>query len=137
MTAPTDTPGKSVYFQRVVAELKLDISDPLTRLLAKACALLDQRDDLRRELSAALAEVKRLNEWADGMTDAALKERQTGEMYQRELRAEIERLRQQQDELARRAGLAVWEVGACLNKPDTSAIIARVRAEMEKEKGNG
>lgn len=63
-------------------------------------------------------------------TDAALKERQTGEMHQRELRAEIERLRQQQDELAGRAWLAGKD-----GKPfDTQAIIARVRAEMEKER---
>lgn len=95
-----------------------------------AKAIQERIADLERELSAALAEVKRLNEWADGMTDAALKERQTGEMYQRELRAEIERLRQQQDELAGRAWLAGKD-----GKPfDTQAIIARVRAEMEKEK---
>ena len=137
MAAPTDTPSKSVYFQRVAEDLKLDTRDPFTHIFAKTCALLDQRNDLLRELAAALAEVKRLNEWADGMTDAALKERQTGEMYQRELRAEIERLRQQQDELARRVAMRVWEIGACLNKPDAEAIIARVRAEMEKEKGNG
>lgn len=103
MTAPTDTPGKSVYFQRVVAELKLDISDPLTRLLAKACALLDQRDDLRRELSAT---------------------------------------RREADELARRV-IFQFSVEAvnCARygsvSPDVEEIIARVRAEMEKEKGNG
>ena len=126
MAAPTDTPrtdaAEHKHGRDGYSYLTVDVEFART---------------LERELSAALAEVKRLNEWADGMTDAALKERQTGEMYQRELRAEIERLRQQQDELARRAGLAMWGVGACLNKPDTSAIIARVRAEMEKEKGNG
>lgn len=37
------------------------------------------------------AEVARLNQWADGMTDAAMKERATGEMYQRELRARVEK----------------------------------------------
>ena len=133
-TAPTDTPSKSVYFQRVAEDLKLDTRDPFTHIFAKTCALMDQRNDLLRELAAALAEVKRLNEWADGMTDAALKERQTGEMYQRELRAEIERLRQQQDELARQVGLEVWHIGATLRRPDMRPIIARVRAEMEKEK---
>jgi hypothetical protein len=30
-----------------------------------------------------------LNKWADGFSDAQIKERQTGEMYQRELRAEL------------------------------------------------
>lgn len=102
-TAPTDTPGKSVYFQRVVAELKLDISDPLTRLLAKACALLDQRDDLRRELSAT---------------------------------------RREADELARRVAFQFSvEAVNCARygsvSPGVEEIIARVRAEMEKEKRNG
>lgn len=96
--ASTDTPSKSIYFPRVVEELKLDTRDAFTHIFAKVCALLDQRDDLRRELAAARAEA---------------------------------------DELARRVGMAVWEIGACLNKPNTNAIIARVRAEMEKEKGNG
>ena len=52
--------------------------------------LVEARDkeiaDLRAQLEQALDEVKRLNEWADGMTDAALKERTTGLAYQRELR---------------------------------------------------
>lgn len=38
------------------------------------------------------AEIKRLNDWADGFSDAQLKERQTGEEYKRELRAQIESL---------------------------------------------
>ena len=34
-------------------------------------------------------EIERLNKWADSFSDAQIKERQTGEMYQRELRSEI------------------------------------------------
>lgn len=46
-------------------------------------------DMLNSELASYDAEVKRLNKWADGMTDIALKERATGEAYQRELRAQL------------------------------------------------
>lgn len=46
-------------------------------------------DMLNSELASFDAEVKRLNKWADGMTDIALKERATGEAYQRELRAQL------------------------------------------------
>lgn len=45
-------------------------------------------------LLALAAENERLNKWADGMTDAAMKERATAEAYQRELRAENERLKE-------------------------------------------
>jgi len=128
MTAPTDTP--------ITDEACKENGQPTKFVFA------DDMRKLERKLSAALAEVKRLNEWADGMTDAALKERQTGEMYQRELRAEIERLRQHQDELARRV-VAIFREEMCDSligdapPPTVSKIIARVRAEMEKEKGNG
>ena len=37
-------------------------------------------------------EIERLNKWADGFADRQLEERRTAEAYQRELRAEIERL---------------------------------------------
>lgn len=46
-------------------------------------------DMLNIQLSTAETEVARLNKWADGMTDIALKERATGEAYQRELRAKL------------------------------------------------
>ena len=36
------------------------------------------------------AEIYRLNKWADEFSNAQIKERQTGEMYQRELQATIE-----------------------------------------------
>ena len=45
--------------------------------------------DLEARLAVAEAEVGRLNQWADGMADIALKERATGEAYQRELRDKI------------------------------------------------
>lgn len=35
------------------------------------------------------AEIARLNKWADGFTDIHLKERATGELYQRELRGMV------------------------------------------------
>ena len=101
-SAPTDTPSKSVYFQRVAEDLKLDTRDPFTHIFAKTCALLDQRNDLLRELAAARAEA---------------------------------------DELARRVAEGVWYWHASTVHPvptkDIEESIARVRAEMEKEKGNG
>ena len=45
--------------------------------------------ELEARLATAEAEVGRLNQWADGMADIALKERATGEAYQRELRDKI------------------------------------------------
>lgn len=45
------------------------------------------------EITALRTEVKRLNDWADGFSDAQQKERSTGEEYQRELREEIAQLR--------------------------------------------
>ena len=46
-------------------------------------------DMLNIQLATAETEVARLNKWADGVTDIALKERATGEAYQRELRAKL------------------------------------------------
>lgn len=62
-----------------------------TALLACLAQESKIADNLRSQLEKAQAEVKRLNEWADSMTDAALKERATGEAYQRELRDTIAR----------------------------------------------
>ncbi|HET9109074.1 MAG TPA: hypothetical protein VFN79_18000 [Steroidobacteraceae bacterium] len=45
------------------------------------------------EIERLRAEVERLNKWADSFSDSQLEERRTGEQYQRELRAEIERMR--------------------------------------------
>jgi SHS2 domain-containing protein len=45
--------------------------------------------NLAAELAQAKKEIAMLNKWADGFSDAQIKERQTGEMYQRELRAEL------------------------------------------------
>ena len=45
------------------------------------------------EIDRLRAEVERLNKWADSFSDSQLEERRTGEQYQRELRAEVERLR--------------------------------------------
>ena len=146
MAAPTDTPSKSVYFQRVVEDLKLDTRDPFTHIFAKTCALLDQRNDLLRELAAALKLIAEMDRVIDDAgvarscinpledlkiaIDALKKERDEAVKKTAAARAEA-------DELARRVAMRVWEIGACLNKPDAEAIIARVRAEMEKEKGNG
>jgi hypothetical protein len=47
-----------------------------------------------------LAELDRLNKWADGFSDAQLKERATGEAYQRELRDKLDRQQRQVDRLA-------------------------------------
>lgn len=52
-------------------------------------ALRAKLADLEARLATAEGEVVRLNQWADGMTDIALKERATGEAYQRELRDKI------------------------------------------------
>lgn len=52
--AVSDTPRtKRDWLERVVKELALDTSDPFTLLFANACALLDQRDQLKRELEQA------------------------------------------------------------------------------------
>ena len=50
------------------------------------------KESSRKELEEAKQEIVRLNAWADSFSDAQIKERQTGEMYQRELRAEKEAL---------------------------------------------
>lgn len=50
----SDTPKtKREWLERTVKELALDTSDPFTLLFANACALLDQRDQLKRELEQA------------------------------------------------------------------------------------
>jgi|SRR5579862_1004710 len=49
--------------------------------------------DVVAERDALREEVERLNKWADDFSDAQLKERQTAEEYQRELRAERGSLR--------------------------------------------
>ena len=41
------------------------------------------------------AEIDRLNKWADGMSDAALKERALADAYQKELKGRIEQLESQ------------------------------------------
>lgn len=43
---------KREYFERVVKELNLDTRDPFTLLFANACALMDQRDALKKENDA-------------------------------------------------------------------------------------
>lgn len=54
----------------------------------------DYADTVLVEREAA-DEIERLNKWAVGFSDRQLEERRTGEAYQRELRAEIERLNKQ------------------------------------------
>lgn len=44
-----------------------------------------------QKCKALEAEVARLHKWADGFSDAQLKERATGEAYQRELRGLLRR----------------------------------------------
>ena len=44
--------AKREFFDKAVAELNLDVRDPFTLLFANACALLDQRDELKREVAA-------------------------------------------------------------------------------------
>lgn len=51
---------KREFYDRVVAELNLDTRDPFTNLLANACALVDQRDQLERGLAVASDEISRL-----------------------------------------------------------------------------
>ena len=43
--------AKREFFDKAVAELNLDVRDPFTLLFANACALLDQRDELKREVA--------------------------------------------------------------------------------------
>lgn len=60
-----------------------------------------RRDDvlaaLRAKLQAAEEEVERLNKHCDGYEDAMLKERRTGEEYQRELRERLQAAEQERD----------------------------------------
>jgi len=58
-------------------------------LKAQIAGLQYRLAECERERDAALTEVKRLNDWADGMTDIALRERATGDAYQKELRAQL------------------------------------------------
>ena len=70
--------------ERVSAQVLTDL-----RVLSKGASAV-----IRGELLAKLLdEIDRLNKWADDFSNRQLEERRTGEEYQRELRAEIERLR--------------------------------------------
>lgn len=60
-----------------------------SKLLGENLVLKARIADLEARLATAEGEVVRLNQWADGMTDIALKERATGEAYQRELRDKL------------------------------------------------
>ena len=100
----------------------------------------------RERADKAEAEVARLNQWADGMTDAVLKERETGEMYQRELRAERDTLRAELAALRIRAEQAEAELQemasvlpgvAYMDPPDGGSPsiaeqVRRMRAENER-----
>lgn len=48
------------FIARVADELNLDLRDPFTLLLANACALLDMKEELERELRAAEERIKEL-----------------------------------------------------------------------------
>jgi hypothetical protein len=50
---------------------------------------MEDYNRLARLCEKQAVEIERLNNWADSFSDAQIKERQTGEMYQRELRDEI------------------------------------------------
>lgn len=54
MTEPTPR-TKREFYEKAVAELNLDVRDPFTNLFANACALCDQRDELKRSLARAEA----------------------------------------------------------------------------------
>jgi hypothetical protein len=64
------------------------------RLIAQLRDIEASPGDLWERVVATKAreEIERLNKWADSITDSFMKERQTGEAYQAELRAEIKRL---------------------------------------------
>jgi chromosome segregation ATPase len=68
----------------------------LTQALETAQARIAE---LERELDEARAEVNRLNDWADSMTDIAMRERSTGDAVQKELRAENTALLDKQRDL--------------------------------------
>lgn len=60
-----------------------------------------QNDLIEKVCAPLLAEIERLNKWADGFSDAQIKERQTGEAYQRELRERAEKAEREAQDLAR------------------------------------
>lgn len=53
--------SKREFFDRVVQELNLNTSDPFTLLLANALAVVEQRDELKKRLADAFAEITRLS----------------------------------------------------------------------------
>ena len=56
-------------------------------------------EELRVAVHDLLAEVDRLNHWADSITDSFLKERRTGEEYIKELQDKVDRLKRENTRL--------------------------------------
>lgn len=73
--------------------------------------------DDKARIEALEAEIERLNKWADGFSDAQLKERQTGEAYQRELRSERDTLAAQNAALREALEQLLRENPAFRSKP--------------------
>lgn len=78
--------GQWVTIANLSAQITAQTDDVIDAQIATLTAKLAECE---RERDAALTEVKRLNDWADGMTDIALRERATGDAYQKELRAKL------------------------------------------------
>lgn len=83
--------GLDEPFRSYVRDLEAN-ADPAGTLRENVVAR-EQIAALLASIGEKDAEIERLNKWADGMTDIALKERATGDAYQKELRATIERLK--------------------------------------------
>ena len=89
-------------------------------------------DDAIAQMDRLRAEVERLNKWADSFSNSQLEERRTGEQYQRELRAEVERLRAALETAAKRFDYIAAAAPREIASPVTGAAEARASAEQQK-----
>lgn len=100
---------------------------PLPERLAEIRVRLTYSPDLlctRDEIDLLFAEIDRLNKWADGFSDAQMKERRTGEEYQRELKAQVTAAEAERDALQSRVAELEEALGSLITDPWTGEFLA-------------